>query len=838
MPDTNPLNEQRELNTLHFDTLLKFADEKSFKELLEIAAAICNTPTALISLIDEEMQSFTYGNNVNLVQTDLYYTFCSSIEQEKHAFLQIEDVQSDAHFKDNSLIFKDSGIRFFAIMPLVDKNGLRVGSIYIFDSMAKMLNKTQEKAMYSLASQFIDYLLLRKKIRDLENPQSDKISGIQKNNERIENRFKDVILQSPAAIILFRGPELLIETANAPMLELLDKDDKIIGLPLLTAIPELAGQAAANLLYDIYKTGKPVYGNETPVRLKRNGEIETGYFNFTYTPLYEDGNIVGIIDMAVEVTDQVNAKLALQQSEHELKKNNQELISSNQELLEVNTRLLEAEKKLNNVNSELFQSRDRLQTILDIVGEGIGITDEKGNIVYTNKRNREIFKLDELSILTLTNSSPQWNNRKLDGTPLPDQEHPITRTIQTGSPVENYVFIVDNHLGDSMYLRMNTTPMKDHQGRISGVVGSFADITESYLLHQKIIEKEEYLSRAISSANLGTWHINAQTREFIASARLKELFGYSPDEEMSYDAALKQIADSHRHEVIEAIEAAITKGERYELEYPIIGFHDKKLRWVYATGKVYPNSFNPEISYFSGTMTDITERKLDEQRRSDFIGMVSHELRNPLTAIRGYTYLLGKMADKDDNQMVSDMAAKLTNQIKRMEALINGFLEVARLGEGKIQLNKTRFDMADLVRIAEEESLATITSHQVIFAPVEYTPVEADKDKIEQVLINFINNAVKYSQNGTVINVACVVENNLAHVYVSDQGMGIPVKDQPYIFDRFYRVKSEEMQHKKGFGIGLYICKEIIERHYGQIGVKSNEGHGSTFWFTLPVADD
>lgn len=103
-----------------------------------------------------------------------------------------------------------------------------------------------------------------------------------------------------------------------------------------------------------------------------------------------------------------------------------------------------------------------------------------------------------------------------------------------------------------------------------------------------------------------------------------------------------------------------------------------------------------------------------------------------------------------------------------MEALINGFLEVARLGEGKIQLSKTRFDMADLVCIAEDESLATITSHEVIFAPVEFTPVEADKDKIEQVLINFINNAVKYSANGTVINIACVTKDSTAYVYVTD----------------------------------------------------------------------
>lgn len=356
--------------------------------------------------------------------------------------------------------------------------------------------------------------------------------------------------------------------------------------------------------------------------------------------------------------------------------------------------------------------------------------------------------------------------------------------------------------------------------------------------NQQLVQAKFNLQIAISAAKLGIWHINARTREFLPSERLKELYGFYPDEEMTYDAAVSQIADSHRQEVIDAVEASITKGESYEVEYPIVGYHDKILRWVNSTGHVYTNPENPDLSHFSGTTTDITERKLDEQRRSDFIGMVSHELRNPLTAIKAYAYILKRAAHKNNDEMLASNVVKIDNQINRMEALINGFLDVARLGEGKIRLNRTRFDMAYLVRISEEESLATINSHQVVFAPVEFTPVEADQDKIEQVLLNFINNAVKYSPNGSIINVACVTNGGFAYVYVKDQGMGIPLKDQPFIFDRFYRVESEAMKDKKGFGIGLYICKEIIERHNGQIGVESIENQGSIFWFTLPIFTD
>lgn len=677
MSDTNPSEEQKRLAALRSYHILDTAAEKDFDDLTELAAAICNTPIALISLVDEDRQWFKSHHGMEAQQTDRCYSFCSHAIENPENLMQVEDAIHDSRFYDNPLVTGNPDIRFYAGMPLVDENGFALGSLCVIDQKPGHLNEVQQKALRTLARQVIDKLSLRR--------------------------------------------------------------------------------------------------------------------------------------------------------------SNIELLAANEKLEQANRHLTETEEKLKKANTELSDGRERLQTILDILGEGIGITDEKGNIVYTNKRNREIFKFDEESMLTLKNGSPEWKNRRLDGSPLPTEEHPVSIALSTGLPVANFEFLVSDRQDQSIYLRMNATPIKDKEGKITGAVGSFSDITESYLLQQQLKDREERLQMAISSANLGTWHMDARTREFLPSPRLKELFGFYPDEEMPYTAAITQIADSHRQEVIDAVEASVTKGEPYELEYPIIGYHDQKLRWVCATGHLYTRAGNPNVSHFSGTMADITERKLDEQRRSDFIGMVSHELRNPLTAIGGYTYLLSKRAQKNNDVLVADAAGKLNRQIKRMEALINGFLDMARLGEGKIQLNRSQFDMADLVRIAEEESLATITSHTVVFAPVDFTLVEADKDKIEQVLVNFINNAVKYSPEGSTINVACVTRDGKAYVSVNDSGMGIPVKDQPFIFDRFYRVESEGMKNKKGFGIGLYICREIIERHHGQIGVDSIEGQGSTFWFTIPL---
>ncbi|WP_165835384.1 sensor histidine kinase [Chryseobacterium viscerum] len=211
-------------------------------------------------------------------------------------------------------------------------------------------------------------------------------------------------------------------------------------------------------------------------------------------------------------------------------------------------------------------------------------------------------------------------------------------------------------------------------------------------------------------------------------------------------------------------------------------------------------------------------------------------MRNPLTAIKAYVHLLNRAAKKDNDNGLADKMSKIDNQVQRMENLISGFLDAARLGEGKINLKKSHFDMADLVKRTEQECMTMITSHRLIFAPAEIAVVEADRSKIEQVMTNFINNAVKYSLYDTCITVNCFTKDGFAYFSVKDQGMGIPAKDHPFIFDRFYRVESDAMKNTKGFGMGLYICKEIIERHHGQIGMESTEGSGSTFWFRLPVA--
>jgi len=351
----------------------------------------------------------------------------------------------------------------------------------------------------------------------------------------------------------------------------------------------------------------------------------------------------------------------------------------------------------------------------------------------------------------------------------------------------------------------------------------------------KIEEGQVAFRLAVNAANFGTWHIHSVTREFITDARLKELFGYYPEESLSIEQAIAQITEEYRSYVSAKLENAIYNNGDYDVTYPAIGLHDNQLRWMRAIGnlKLDPSG---AFSAFTGIVMDITEQKQDEIRKNDFIGMVSHELKTPLTSMKGYIQILLSKLKKQEDEFILGALQKANGQISKMTSMINGFLNISRLESGKIHIDHQIFDLAMLIRESEEESLATITSHTLIYEPVETTFVDADRDKIGQVIHNLISNAVKYSPQGSTIHIACVTVKGVAKITVKDHGMGIKPDDISKIFDRYYRVDGDHMFSISGFGIGLYLCAEIIHRHHGEVWAESEFGEGSTFGFSLPLS--
>jgi len=232
---------------------------------------------------------------------------------------------------------------------------------------------------------------------------------------------------------------------------------------------------------------------------------------------------------------------------------------------------------------------------------------------------------------------------------------------------------------------------------------------------------------------------------------------------------------------------------------------------------------------------DITERKLDEIRKNDFIGMVSHELKTPLTAINGFVQILQHRANKSEDAFSASALNKTYLQVKKMNTMINGFLNVSRLESGKLLIEKSTFSLNALLEESIEENFVSQSSHQIVLHPAEEIEVFADRDKIGNVISNLLSNAFKYSANGSKVEIKSNVIDGQAVVSISDEGIGINREDAAKLFERYYRVESHHTI--SGFGIGLYLSAEIIQRHQGKIWLESEPDKGSVFHFSIPLKD-
>jgi len=258
------------------------------------------------------------------------------------------------------------------------------------------------------------------------------------------------------------------------------------------------------------------------------------------------------------------------------------------------------------------------------------------------------------------------------------------------------------------------------------------------------------------------------------------------------------------------------------------------MHWIKTQGIViYDDKRRP--ARMLGTVMDITESKRDEIRKNDFIAMASHELKTPLTSLKAYIQMLSKKLAAFDDDFVRNALEKANYQVNKMTDLIHGFLDLSKLESGKLQLKKELFDMNKLIEDTIEETNLTMPGNNIKFHPGESIAVNADRDKICQVISNFLSNAIKYSNKGSEIIVGSKKSNDNVVVSVKDEGIGIKAKDQEKLFQRFYRVESDKMKNISGFGIGLYLSSEIIQRHKGKIGTESDEGKGATFYFSLPL---
>ena len=241
-----------------------------------------------------------------------------------------------------------------------------------------------------------------------------------------------------------------------------------------------------------------------------------------------------------------------------------------------------------------------------------------------------------------------------------------------------------------------------------------------------------------------------------------------------------------------------------------------------------------QMTFWIVTFTNIDDQKKLTEKKDEFIGIASHELKTPLTSAKAYIQLLHSVLEyKEDNEALL-YAQKANTSIDRLNNLITELLDISKIQHNKLQLNISDFNLEELLVESIELMQATSSKHAIYLTGSAKILVRADKERIHQVLINLLSNAIKYSPASIRIDVRVSVQYNEIVVGVIDYGVGIPITDHKKVFDKFYRVEEKATQFQ-GLGIGLFICAEIVHRHGGKIWVESSPGNGSSFFFKLPI---
>ncbi|MDO3624618.1 ATP-binding protein [Mucilaginibacter sp. BT774] len=256
-------------------------------------------------------------------------------------------------------------------------------------------------------------------------------------------------------------------------------------------------------------------------------------------------------------------------------------------------------------------------------------------------------------------------------------------------------------------------------------------------------------------------------------------------------------------------------------------------RWIWIENSITNLLDDESVCAVVANFYNVTDRVILEQKKDDFIGIASHELKTPITSLKASIQLLDRMKAEPSHDMVPKLITRSKRSVEKLTELVDELLNASNIGQGHLHLHKTNFVIADLL-VECCHHIHAVDKYKLVIQGDKEIRVCADKGRIDQVVVNFVNNAIKYAPQSKDIILSVERVYDEAKVSVKDNGPGVAPEKLPYVFDRYYRAEVNNF-NSTGLGLGLYISSEIIKKHGGQIGVESKPGEGSTFWFTLPV---
>jgi PAS domain S-box-containing protein len=612
-----------------------------------------------------------------------------------------------------------------------------------------------------------------------------------KKMEESEQRFRNTVMQAPVGITIISAKDFIVEMANQAYLSIVDKTEKeFVGRSLFDSLPETT-DLVEPLLINVIKTGIPYFGTEFEVPIIRYGKSEKAYFNFVYQPLHrDDGEIKGVIVIANEVTKLVAAKHSLQESERKF-------------------------------SQMLMQSP-------------IAVTVIRGKDYIVEMANTEMLTniwgkaADEVIGKSLLEIFPE----------VRDQRYPalLDKVFDTGTihrETEAATFIKRGTGIKKFYLDFEYSPLLDQEEKVSGIMITVYDVTEKVEARLKIEESEKKFRLLADSMPQHIWTSDIYGKVNYYNKSLYDFSGLTL-EELHNDGWIQIVHPDEREKNVSTWMHAVANGEPFLFEHRFRRY-DGQYRWQLSRALPVRDA-DGKIQMWVGTSTDIDEIKKHQQEKDDFIKIASHELKTPVTTIKAYVQLLLNQDVANENTFLKKSLATIDKQITRLVKLITDLLDVTKIEMGSFEFNKEALSLNDLLKDVTENIQATTQTHRITLEMAENAIVFADKDRLTQVVANLLTNAIKYSPGADKVIVSTRISEVEVIVAVRDFGIGILNNEHERIFERFYRAQNSYERSFPGFGIGLFIVKEIITNHNGRVWVHSEKNKGSTFYFSLPVS--
>lgn len=476
-------------------------------------------------------------------------------------------------------------------------------------------------------------------------------------------------------------------------------------------------------------------------------------------------------------------------------------------------------------------------TILENVSESIIVTDLQGHITYWNKGATALFGYSAQDML---GNSPAILYSETEA----HQFHPDLEQIRAGKA---YISEWKGRRkdGTAVWIDIKTTLLRTSEGAAIGFIGVSKDITARKQLEEQLQQSTDQLKIILQNIADG---ITVQERSgavvYVNDAGAK-LVGFASAQEM-----LMFDMETLRAHILERIElkdefgqpvsftdlpaTKVLQGQSYG--EALVHYRDRHAgtsRWSVVKASPVVDEAG-QVQLVVNIFSDLTARMELEQRKDEFMSMASHELKTPITSLKGYTQLLKMRLEKQGLLESVVMLDRMEKQLTRLTHLIADFLDVSKIQAGQLDFVIEPIDIDVFVRDIADTMQQISPTHTITIHGGSHTHIVGDSDRLEQVFTNLISNAVKYSPQANQVDISIAASQNTVVVSIRDYGIGIPKEHQPKIFERFYRVSAAQNKTIPGLGMGLYISAEIIKRHGGRLWVESAESEGTTFFISLP----